>query len=89
MEGSNAISIYVACNKQLQPLGGTEIAGRAKEMAGTNRQYNFIMNNCHQFTTGCITGNFENSSNFFMFVEDAVKRQLNNGKEIEWLVWDV
>lgn len=89
MEGTNAISIYVACNKQHQPLGGIEIARRAEEMLGTNRQYNIIMDNCHQFTTGCITGNFENSNNFFTFVEDVVKRQMNKGKKIEWRVWDV
>jgi hypothetical protein len=89
IEGTNAISIYVACNKQHQPLGGIEIASRAEEMLGTNRQYNIIMDNCHQFTTGCITGNFENSNNFFTFVEDVVKRQMNKGKKIEWRVWDV
>ena len=88
IDGTNAISIYVACNEKT-PLGGDYIAERAKEMIGNRRQYNLILDNCHQFTAGCITGNFENSDNFFLFVENTIKKNMNRGESIEWRVWDL
>lgn len=88
LDGSNAISVYVACNGT-EPLGGKYIAERAINMVGTTRNYSLLTDNCHQFTTGCITGNFENSANYFALVERAIKNSMNNGNSIEWRVWDL
>lgn len=87
ISGTNAISIYVACHGT-SPLGGAHIAERALEMVGKSRSYNFLMDNCHQFTVGCITGDFENSTNFFTFVESSIKKHMNGGSSINWRVWD-
>lgn len=87
IEGTNAISIYVACNAA-EPLGGKHIADRAKRMVSNTRNYNLILDNCHQFTTGCITGDFENSTNFFALVEYDIGQNMNNGNSIEWRVWE-
>ena len=82
------ISAYVACNESGYPLGDPEIANRALSLIDTSRNYNLILDNCHQFTSGAITGRFENFNNFFTFLEKTIKKELNNGKEIKWLVWD-
>jgi hypothetical protein len=88
IDNTNAISIYVACNEN-KPLGGNKIARRAKEMIGNTRDYNLLLDNCHQFTSGCIIDNFENSNNYFLFLEDIIREYLNNGDKIEWRVWDI
>lgn len=87
LSGTNAISIYVACNGTI-PLGSEGIAKRAEEMVGNSRKYNIILDNCHQFTAGCILGDYENADNFFLFVESTIKEKMNGGKSIEWRVWD-
>ncbi|MFC3912744.1 lecithin retinol acyltransferase family protein [Pseudaeromonas sharmana] len=88
IDGTNAMSIYVACNG-VEPLGGEHIANRAEMMTRSRRNYHLLKDNCHQFTTGCITGEFENSSNFFASVEYSIKKNMNNGNSIEWRVWDI
>lgn len=88
IDGTNAISIYVACDGTT-PLGGEHIAERAREMVGRSRAYNVVMDNCHQFTAGCITGDFENSTNFFTFVESSIQKHMNHGSSVEWRVWDL
>lgn len=57
--------IYTACDEFDEPLQFESVAENAESMGGEKRFYNIIMNNCHQFTSGCITGNFENADNFF------------------------
>jgi uncharacterized protein with von Willebrand factor type A (vWA) domain len=81
--------IYVACDQKTGVvLGGLDIAKRASDMAGGERNYNLLLDNCHQFSSGCITGNFENADNFFTFLEDTIRKDLNWGEPIAWLVWD-
>lgn len=69
-----AFTIYVSCT-DTTPIGDTTTALRAIEMAGTYRDYNIILDNCHQFTSGCITGNFENSDNFWWMLKDTVEKK--------------
>ena len=84
---TNAISIYVACNGT-QPLGGWDIAERAKSMTNSTRIYHLLKDNCHQFAVGCINGDFENSRNYFALLEYSIKENMNAGHPIEWRVWD-
>lgn len=86
IERTNAMSIYVACNGTL-PLGGWDIAERAKNMMNSTRSYHFLKDNCHQFTAGCITGDLENSKKYFAFLEYLIKENMNAGHAIEWRVW--
>ena len=80
-----ASSIYVSCNRGV-PVGSHEIVKRALSKVGSTRSYSLIFDNCHQFTAGCLTGNFENSCNFMLLLKEEVKKGING---TEWKVWDI
>lgn len=82
------ISIYIACDQTGKVLYNGTIADRARTLVGSARNYQWILDNCHQFTSGCITNDFENADNFFWMLEDTISRRLNNGSPVKWLVWD-
>lgn len=82
---NTAISIYVSC-REGSPVGSRKVANLAKSMIGRRRDYNLVFDNCHQFTAGCLTGNFENACNLFTFLNDEVR--INVGGH-EWRVWDL
>jgi len=85
LDGFNlAISIYVSCDGS-SAVGGDIIAERAKKMVGEKRDYNLIFDNCHQFTSGCIMGNFENSDNFLWMLKDTAEKEINANT---WRVWE-
>lgn len=84
MDGTTAISIYVSCHDG-HAVGSEAAARRAREMIGSHRDYNVILDNCHQFTAGCLTGNFENSNNFLWMLKDKSQQILGSD---EWRVWD-
>ena len=79
-----AISIYCA-SRNGKALGKKSIANRARAMVGKRRNYNFVLDNCHQFTCGCISGDFENACNFFWMVEMEIRDKLGN---FAWATWD-
>mgnify|MGYP000143139516 FL=1 len=81
---NSAISIYSSCIGT-RSIGSDMIAKRAFSMVGKTREYNMITNNCHQFTSGCITGNFENSDNFLWMLKNTASKVLNVN---DWRVWD-
>ena len=54
-------------------------------MVGKSRDYNFIMDNCHQFTSGCLTGDFENADNFLWMLKDTAGEVLGADN---WRLWD-
>ena len=80
-------SEFSECNS-LYSLGDFEVKKRALEMVNKERNYSLIFDNCHQFTSGCITGNFENSDNFLWMLKDTVEKKLNNGKSTCWKGWN-
>ena len=80
-----AISIYVS-SKDGHAVGSDAVARRARTMVGGSRNYNLILDNCHQFTSGCLTGDFENSDNFLWMLKDTAKESLGAD---EWRVWDL
>ena len=82
---NTAISVYVSCNSGY-PVGTKEAAKRAKSCIGSRRGYNLLLDNCHQFTAGCLTGNFENSCNFFTLLKEEVRNEIGGN---EWRVWDL
>ena len=85
LDGFNtAISIYVS-SRNGEAVGCDSVAERAREMIGMTRKYNVILDNCHQFTAGCLTGDFENANNFFWMVKDTAKEVLGAN---EWRVWE-
>lgn len=86
VDGTNAITVYIACDDEL-PIGSLAVAERAKRKIGTARDYNLLLDNCHQFTVGCITGNFENPCNYFWMVESEISSTLNAGRSVTWRAW--
>ena len=85
LDGDNpAISIYCASHKG-KALGSSQIAERARSMVGSRRNYSFVFDNCHQFTCGCISGDFENPCNFFWMVEQEISDKMGS---FTWAEWD-
>lgn len=86
LDGFNpAISIYVSCDENAFPQGGRRIAQRALAQVGRWRDYNVIMDNCHQFSSGCVTGDFENSDNFLRLLKHRCQKHMDAS---QWRVWD-
>lgn len=75
--------IYVSCRGE-DAVGCTAVAKRARKMLGKSRDYNFILNNCHQFTSGCLTGNFENGDNFLWVLKTTASEVLGVDN---WRLW--
>ena len=80
---NSAVSIYVSCDGT-DPVGSKKIANRAKSMVGSTREYNFILDNCHQFTTGCINEDFDNSCNFLWMLKTEAEEHIGANT---WRVW--
>ncbi len=77
-------SIYVSCDNAGYPVGSKEIADRAMQKLTTTTDYNVLLNNCHQFSSGCVTGNFGNKNKLLTDVKTLAKLELN---ATEWRVW--
>lgn len=85
LNGNNlAVTIYVSCSGT-DPVGSKTAAQRARSMIGQSRDYNLILDNCHQFSSGCLTGNWENADNFVMFLKNTASKILETDN---WRSWD-
>ncbi|GAB2991712.1 C40 family peptidase [Psychrosphaera aestuarii] len=86
VDGGTGINIYVS-SKNGFPVGSSLIAERAikYEREVSVKDYNILLDNCHMFTSACITGELENSNSFLWMVKDLAKSSLNAD---DWLVWD-
>ena len=82
---NNAITIYVSC-KGVNAIGSKDIAQRAKSMINSKRKYNLLNDNCHQFTVGCMTNDFENNENFLYLLKNRVNVTLESDN---WRAWDL
>jgi len=81
---NTAMSIYVSCN-ETTPVGSYLVSDRARIQIGKERDYSLLLDNCHQFTSGCLHGDFDNSHNFLWMLKDEVKTHLNGNS---WRIWD-
>lgn len=70
LSGTTGISIYASC-RGAAARGDAKVAARARSMVGGRRSYNFLMDNCHQFSAGCLTGDFDNADNFLWMLKDT------------------
>lgn len=80
------LDIFVPIGIDNKPVGSEAFAANAKTKIGEKRSYNLIMDNCHQFSAGCISGNFENADNFLWMTKDTFRTELNVRK-IKWVRW--
>ena len=84
--------IYTACLKGTDiVLASSVVAGRAKKKNNARTEYNVLFNNCHRFTCGCLTGDFENDVVSFAMLEDVLTRNIRSliPKKAWWRrLWD-
>lgn len=76
--------ILIACQSEWHVHESETVARRAEEFLGSNRDYHMIMDNCHQFTSGCITGKTENIDNAFWMLEDTIRSEFCPGGSFTW-----
>ena len=71
---SSSHDVYVSsCSGKA--VGMEKTAERAEEAVGTFKDYNVIWENCHQFVSGCITGNVDNGDNLMGFLKDTCRKE--------------
>lgn len=85
IDGGTACSIYVSCRETIA-VGSVTAANRARTSVGTSRKYNFLLDNCHQFSSGCLSGNFNNIHNFLWMLKDESKKNIDSDS---WRQWDI
>lgn len=85
VSGTTAQSIYVPCRGNT-PVSDPVCAERAiiYQMGIGQRNYNVIMDNCHQFSAACLAGDPENSYNFLWMLKSECEK--HTGAD-QWRVW--
>lgn len=79
-------SIWFPCDEAYGYAIGDGGAGNiAFNMTSSTRKYHLLMDNCHQFCSGCINNEFENADNFLWMVKHAFERDLDN--VVLWKKW--
>lgn len=81
---NTAVSIYVSC-QGTEAVGSDVVARRARSKINSKREYGFILDNCHQFSAGCLTGDFDNSCNFMWMLKREAEKNLGSDT---WRVWN-
>lgn len=86
LDGMNlATNIYVSC-RDGKAVASKKAAERARAKIDQKIKYSLTSNNCHMFTSGCLTGDFKNKDNFFSYLEETIEKELDMN---EWRVWDL
>ena len=80
----NSKTVYVS-SANGEAVGSDAAVNRAWEILGKKRDYNFLIDNCHQFSSGCLNGDFEYHLNFLWMLKDEAKKTIG---ATEWLLWD-
>ena len=80
----NSKTVYVS-SANGEAVGSDAAVDRAWEMLGKKRDYNFLIDNCHQVSSGCLNGDFEYHLNFLWMLKDEAKKTIG---ATEWLLWD-
>ncbi|WP_263226531.1 lecithin retinol acyltransferase family protein [Pseudomonas alabamensis] len=84
LDGMNsAISIYVSC-RDGAAIGSKSAASYARNMVGKRIKYNVLNNNCHRFTSECISGSSSDYLCEFYLLKAQIEKDM---KCNEWRVW--
>lgn len=76
--------IYVSCMGE-EAIGSRQVAENALEKIGkAPRNYNLFFDNCHKFTAGCLTGNFNNGNTSLTLLKRQASQTLHADN---WLLW--
>ncbi len=85
LDGTNlALHIYVPC-KGTTPIGLKRCAERARAKLGEKLKYNLFFNNCHKFSSYCLTGDINSDTTFFK-LEETTHSKLGTDN---WRIWDL
>lgn len=76
-------TIYVSCNGS-SPVGDPHVAKRARDLVGDHRNYNVLLDNCHQFTSECLTGSGQNGDLALWMLKDTAKSVLGANNWLRW-----
>lgn len=68
MSGGTGTEIHVSCIGN-RAIGSREVARRAYRKVGQRREYHMLLDNCHQFASGCLSGNYENGDIFLWMLK--------------------
>lgn len=77
--------IFIPVNRDGQPIYCYGAASNAEKMIGGSRSYHLLFDNCHQFSAGCITGDFENDNNFLWMVKTEFNEAVS--ETVKWQRW--
>ncbi len=78
--------IFIPVNlKTKEPLGDIFTAINAESQIGYTRNYNILFDNCHQFSAGCIIGEFDNPNNFLTWAKGEFEKKTN--ERTDWVRW--
>lgn len=80
---NTAISIYISC-KNKDAVGSDQVAQRALDMSGEKIPYNVFLNNCHRFTSCCLSGNSRSSFKCMWMLKAETQKILGSDN---WRVW--
>lgn len=75
MSGGTGTEIRVSCIGS-RAIGSREVARRAYWKVGQRRDYHMLLNNCHQFASGCLSGNYENEDSFLWMLKASTVKCL-------------
>ncbi|HFK1766203.1 MULTISPECIES: lecithin retinol acyltransferase family protein [Bacillus] len=80
-------AIRVPFDKEFgMPISFESSHQRALNSVGKSRDYNLVLDNCHQFTSGCLTGDFESCDNFLTYLKWSTEKSY--GGNIRWVDWN-
>jgi uncharacterized protein YycO len=85
MANTTAVNIYVSCDGRYA-TGSKEVAENAKLLLGEYRSYNFILENCHQLSASCLSGDFSDNGCSFMWLLKSEAREHIGANT--WRHWD-
>ena len=77
--------IFIPVDSDGDPVPCYIAAQNAELVLGQKRNYNLLLDNCHQFSAGCITGEFDNDNNFLWMTKDAFKDNVSS--TVNWQRW--
>ena len=76
IDGANpSLTVYCSCDVLGVPIGRKEFAERAERRLGQARQYNLLVDNCHSFTSECVTGGSDILDGSFLCLETRLRFQ--------------
>lgn len=78
-------AIYVSCGAD-GPVGDRQafVRALAYERSGHPKPYNVVFNNCHNFSSACLTGQPDNADTFLTFLRYTAEKRISATR---WRAW--